>query len=278
MALATLKTSKLIVAEPLTPELFAQFGGVISSAHQLDTAQRSSANYGTATKLFKLSPVENNYAHAPSGKPATANWNLFQCRPPLHLIKDGRYVSKVLERHPFSTQTFLPMGRSSDEVAYMVIVAPTLRDKNGLPDLEGVRAFTCKGNQAVTYGAATWHAPMIALGAETDFAVLIHENGVPAEDCEEVYLDTLDVEFTTESTDVQPRKPQSEEAFQTQLDDFHGKEPLSTRDLKAKAEQLYYERKYDEVVALLDDHIGDSKGKLGEELMDIRRHSLQKLS
>lgn len=195
MVLATIKTDKKIVAEPLTPDNFAPFGGVISSSHQLEKVQSSSANYGTATKLYKVSPVTNNYEKAPSHEPATCNWNMFRCTPPTHLINGNIYHSKVLERHPYSTQTFVPMGRPRSEVAYMVIVAPTKED--GLPDVDGVKAFTVKGDQAVTYGVATWHAPMIALGDITDFAVLIHENGVADEDCQEVYLDELDVEFST---------------------------------------------------------------------------------
>lgn len=59
----------------------------------------------------------------------------------------------------------------------------------GLPDLDTVRAFVAQGNQAVTYGAGTWHAPMVALHSTLDFAVLINENGVPEEDCQEVYMD-----------------------------------------------------------------------------------------
>ncbi|GME85274.1 unnamed protein product [Ambrosiozyma monospora] len=88
------------------------------------------------------------------------------------------------------------MGRSQEKIGYLVICAPD--GKDGLPDYNKVEAFICKGNQAVTYGVSTWHAPMIALGDEDylDFAVLVHENGVPEEDCEEVtYNPGLIVEF-----------------------------------------------------------------------------------
>lgn len=33
----------------------------------------------------------------------------------------------------------------------------------------------------------TWHAPMVSLIPNLDFGVMIHENGVPEEDCEECY-------------------------------------------------------------------------------------------
>ncbi|KAK9238138.1 ureidoglycolate hydrolase [Lipomyces kononenkoae] len=194
MPLATFELSSSlgpVKATPLTPDAFAQFGGVISSAHQLQTMKSSAANYGTATKISKVSPIINNYQNAPSLKPATANFNLFRTTYPVHLMQqrgahDCLYLSGVLERHPFSTQTFLPMGVPADAVAYLIIVAENLSD--GLPDLKSLKAFVGKGNQAVTYNPGTWHAPMVALKEVIDFAVLIHENGVADEDCQEVYI------------------------------------------------------------------------------------------
>lgn len=203
MPLKTFETTEIptIVAQKLTPEAFSSFGGVISSPHQLASVKSASANYGTAVKLFKVSPIVNNYTAAPSHQSSSANFNLFRCSPPDHLIKyeangdKNVYTMKVLERHPFSTQTFLPMGISKDQIAYMVIVAKTGSD--GLPDPSTLQAFLANGNQAVTYGVATWHAPMVALNETVDFAVLIHENGVPDEDCQETYFDPgVSIEFS----------------------------------------------------------------------------------
>jgi ureidoglycolate lyase len=63
----------------------------------------------------------------------------------------------------------------------------------GLPDLSRLRAFIATGEQAVTYGAGTWHAPMIALGepdTTIDFVVVQFANDSPVEDCQEVELET----------------------------------------------------------------------------------------
>ncbi|KAK9330081.1 ureidoglycolate hydrolase [Lipomyces starkeyi] len=184
-----------VEAPPLTPEAFRQFGGVISSGHQLQTMKSIPANYGTATKISKVSPIINNFQNAPSQKPCTANFNLFRSTYPTKLIqrtgvREFVYLSGVLERHPFSTQTFLPMGVLADEVAYLVIVAENseVPSTDGLPDLKTLKAFVAKGNQAVTYNPGTWHAPMVSLKEVIDFAVLIHENGVADEDCQEVYI------------------------------------------------------------------------------------------
>lgn len=188
-----------VKAEPLTPEAFAPYGGVISADHQMATVTSSAANYGTATKVHKVSPITNNYSQAPSGKVATANWNIFRCKAPTHLISkksaDGHaeYTAKVLERHPFSTQAFIPMGQDLSKVSYIVIVAKSdgSTDDN-LPDPALVKAFVCKGNQSVTYGMGTWHAPMVVVDENIpylDFAVMIHENGVADEDCQECYFE-----------------------------------------------------------------------------------------
>ncbi|CAN6669375.1 ureidoglycolate lyase [Trichomonascus vanleenenianus] len=196
MVLATLDTTNVPVirAKPLTPEAFAPYGGVISSKHQMQTMEVLSANYGTAKKLFKVTPVINNFANCPSGKPSSGNFNMFRCSPPNHLLTynaDGiknntKYHSTVLERHPFSTQTFLPMGRDKNAKAYIVIVAKNRPD--GLPDINSLEAFVANGDQAVTYGPGTWHAPMVAIGETVDFGVFIHENGQAEEDCQETYF------------------------------------------------------------------------------------------
>ena len=196
MALHTFEVSIAITARPLSPQLFAPFGGVMSADHQIAHGQSLAANYGTATKIHKVAPVVNRYLQCPSGRSASANWNIFRCRAPTHLIAEGggaatghTYAAKVLERHPFSTQTFVPMALRLD-YAYLVIVARS-HPSTHLPDPASAEAFVCRGNQSVTYGAGTWHAPMVVIDASVphiDFAVLVHENGVPDEDCQECNL------------------------------------------------------------------------------------------
>ena len=186
-----------IIAEQLTPESFLPYGGVISADHQIKNVQSSQANYGTAIKIHKVAPIINNYKNCPSGEKETANWNIFRCTAPKHLIQHSStkstYTSKVLERHPYSTQTFLPLGQDLHKISYLVIVAKTdTSTKDKLPDPSLVKAFICKGNQSITYGVGTWHAPMVVIDEDIpyiDFAVFIHENGVVEEDVQECYFD-----------------------------------------------------------------------------------------
>lgn len=154
--------------------------------------------------MHKVAPIINNYHQCKSGKAASANWNIFRCSAPKHLIKNQVYTAKVVERHPFSTQTFVPMGQDLDKISYLVIVAKTdVTSEQKLPDPKTLKAFICKGNQAVTYGVGTWHAPMVVvdqLVPYIDFAVLIHENGVEDEDCQECYFEPgVKVDFGSRS-------------------------------------------------------------------------------
>ncbi|OAL46266.1 ureidoglycolate hydrolase-like protein [Pyrenochaeta sp. DS3sAY3a] len=274
-----------IPIELLTPTAFNQFGTVIenpadSPSARLPISQRVpppdsvSANQGFATKYLDVTHMSNLYNLAPSKKPAKAVMNMFVCKPrdlrphepsmslpsswgDLDLDDDGEDDDGkfdrqlldigILERHPFTTQTFIPMGLSAHDrhTQYLVIVAPTLpasasrrysdrpppyptptlerrksirdifararpapyasdasppsqfsrlhpsaRPKGpGLPDLKNIRAFVATGSQAVTYGAGTWHAPMVVIGDRPiDFVVVQFANDVGNEDCQEILL------------------------------------------------------------------------------------------
>ncbi|KAL8959504.1 MAG: hypothetical protein Q9193_003647 [Seirophora villosa] len=149
--------------------------------------------------------MHNLYASAPSLHPSKPAMNMFSCFP-RRLNPDARSSGKllfdveVLERHPYTTQTFIPLSSSSSggrEARYLVIVAPALAPQGkgpfqrmGPPDLDNLRAFWAHAGQAVTYGAETWHAPMAVVGEERmDFVVVQFVNGVAEEDCQEVLLE-----------------------------------------------------------------------------------------
>lgn len=202
----------LASAEPLTISSFAPFGSIISPNEEvakLDDSAKN-ANQGTAIKILQVSKIEKGlpFQNAP-------NWNLFRCFPQSHLKRSFQdsnvgcasiinHPIRVLEKHPHSSQTFLPMGRLETEISYLVVVA--LEERNtAKPDLSTLKAFTCKGNQAVTYGAGIWHAPMIVLGQlnYVDFGVLIYEvldQNCPQEDCVEEHYAETDIAISLFST------------------------------------------------------------------------------
>ncbi|KAA8568335.1 hypothetical protein MFRU_029g00570 [Monilinia fructicola] len=228
---------KIIHTKPLTQDDFAAFGTVIqnpapaimpSPAIKDLPPNAVQANQGTALKYLDVTHMKDFYGSAPSQRVANAVMNMFVCSPrsllPSHDSNiGGLFPVTILERHPFTTQTFIPLGISPSEqedVCYLVVVAPSLTpssmdetlpvpvlspqtstsygdDKKlpgrGLPDLDRIQAFLANGSQAVTYGAGTWHAPMVVVGKKPiDFVVVQFANGVGIEDCQEAELEKRD--------------------------------------------------------------------------------------
>lgn len=248
---------RTVPVRPLNGAAFQDFGEVVEDpATHDDTLSFSTieANQGSARKVLDVTHMNNHYALSQSKKAASPTVNMFVCKPRSLEQVDGNgiFPVKILERHPFTPQTFVPMGldRNDKQTAYLVIVAPTLplsqrtRDEGlvppypvappkrkpslrerllgsrpnpftndfvpsttppvtfdlspsqrpkgpGLPDLSKLQAFIARGDQAVTYGPGTWHAPMVVLGQRpVEFVVLQYANGVPVEDCQEVDIVT----------------------------------------------------------------------------------------
>jgi ureidoglycolate lyase len=81
----------------------------------------------------------------------------------------------LLEKHPGSTQVFIPMGGAT---RFLVVVALGGDE----PDLATLRAFVAGGSQGITYRPGVWHHPIIALDRVTDFFSLVFEDA-SADDC-----------------------------------------------------------------------------------------------
>jgi ureidoglycolate lyase len=187
--------------EPLTSQSFAPFGSVLQNPATSGAAIKAEqANQGSATKYADITGIENYYHLSENGRPSRLAVSMFVCSP-RRLRQDSLLDINILERHPYTTQTFVPLGLAcnSTEARYLVIVAPTLATKSkqpsastslpkgrGLPDVSRLRVFLASGHQAVTYGAGTWHAPMIVVGNEAvEFVVTQFINGVGGDDCQE---------------------------------------------------------------------------------------------
>ena len=79
--------------------------------------------------------------------------------------------AKTLERHPHSSQTFIPIKA----VRYLVIVAPDKPD--GSPDLDEVRCFLANSKQCITYRRGLWHHDMTVLDDTAEMAILMWCDG-----------------------------------------------------------------------------------------------------
>lgn len=155
-----------VIAQPIGVERYAPFGALVAAGRE--EAARS-ANHGTAQAWDALAVIDSD-----RGGAARCTASLFRCHP---WRGGGVLPIRRLERHPRSTQLFVPMRATR----YLVVVA-----HGGLaPELETLAAFVVEGPQAITYAPGTWHHPMIALGSTADFVNVLHvaDN---CDDCHEV--------------------------------------------------------------------------------------------
>jgi ureidoglycolate lyase len=152
--------------EPLTAEAFAPFGQVL----QAPLRGEASSNQGTAVRLDRVATLVNTRGGCPP--------NLAMVRA---LPQAMPLAMRLMERHPCSSQAFIPLQCAR----YLVIVAPTA--SGGGPDWAGLRAFVASAGQGINYAAGTWHHPFTALDSAADLAMLAWEDGTKS-DCEEVPL------------------------------------------------------------------------------------------
>lgn len=150
-------------AESLTRAGFAPFGQVVTA----EGVAGRSVNEGRGLRHDGLADLKHV---RPAERPVLSIYRLRPSALP--------WTMRELERHPFTSQTFLPMEAGR----YLVAAAPTCRD--GSPDLGGLRAFIGGPGQGICYRPGTWHCPLVALDREASFAMMMWEAADPAADCE----------------------------------------------------------------------------------------------
>ena len=159
--------STVIPVVPLTAEEFAPFGEVIQAYP--DVSSRPSgikvtpANDGTADKYHKLALLSSSYRE---GSGATTGISVYRCRP-LEGISNGLTTLKALERHPFTSQAFIPMGggRNSQDTADSYLVVVALNGPDSQPDLKSLKAFLASTAQGISYKAGIWRKQFCSLFA-----------------------------------------------------------------------------------------------------------------
>jgi ureidoglycolate lyase len=81
-----------------------------------------------------------------------------------------------LERHAFSSQSFVPI----DARRWLVVVAPHAAD--GGPDASRLEAFLAGPDQGITYAADTWHHPLTAIEETASFALIMWRDGTAGDE------------------------------------------------------------------------------------------------
>jgi len=128
-----------VTLQPRTREAFAPFGDVI------DIPDRAGRTYYEDT--------------------------LGNLRPGAHSSLSVSLKAETLERHEFSSQTFVPI----DVQRWLVVMAPHAAP--GGPDLGRLRVFIATRKQGVTYKPNTWHDGLTVLDWPGCFAVFMWRDG-----------------------------------------------------------------------------------------------------
>ena len=146
-----------ITPQPLTREAFAPFGDVIDIPQE-------------AGRTYYDDALGNLRGHA---KPSLS----VSLKPP---TPDRPLKSELMERHEFSSQTFIPV----DVARWLIVVAPHAAPHTGKggPDMAAARAFIASGRQGVTYKPDTWHHGLTTLDAPCRFAVFMWKAGAQDEE------------------------------------------------------------------------------------------------
>ena len=159
---------------PLAAKTFAPYGDVIEVTAD---APIRTINDGNAQRFHDLAALTLEES---GGK---ASINIFRVTPlsmPVTL--------KVMERHPLSSQTFVPL---SDQ-PFLVAVAPA-----GDLKPNAISVFLAKPSQGVNYHPGTWHHYCLALNELSDFLVV--DRVADDENCNEIRLaesDWISIDLT----------------------------------------------------------------------------------
>lgn len=153
-----------IIPQILTQQAFAAFGDVIEVS---DNSRHFAINDGFTERYHDLAAVDvtNN-----QGRTLI---NIFRSTPLAQPI-----AIKMMERHPLSSQAFIPMGEQS----YLVVVAP-----KGELNADLIQVFLASSEQGVNYHAGTWHHYCLALHQASDFLVV--DRGGEGDNCDVITLD-----------------------------------------------------------------------------------------
>jgi ureidoglycolate lyase len=142
-----------LVARPLSAEAFAPYGDVVEAP-----AQPGRAYF--ASSLGNLRPTAQPKLWILTKLPA----------PPLPL------EVKALERHEFSSQTFVPI----DIGRWLVVVAP--HAPQGGPATDQVEAFLPSPTQGVSYRPNVWHGGLTVFDRIARLTVFMWLDGTPADE------------------------------------------------------------------------------------------------
>lgn len=157
---------KVLSPEPLTQAAFAPFGDVLDTRR--DDHPTYPINDGYTQRFHGLSTVDVTGGEVILSIFETTSFGL-----PLTI--------RMLERHPFGSQSFIPIGETA-HAGFFVVVAQG-KDE---PDPASMRAFEVLPGQGVNFAAGVWHHPNIVKSRVQKF--LVADRAEPSTNLEEFFF------------------------------------------------------------------------------------------
>jgi ureidoglycolate lyase len=154
--------TRIITAQPLTRENFAEFGDVI----EIGGDSHYPINGGKAERYHGLATAE---AQGPNAQVLISMVRGTPYEFPLQL--------SMVERHPFGSQAFIPLSPRP----FVVIVCYDGGDGPGTP-----HAFLTSPGQGINYPRNLWHGVLTPVGKPQDFLVV--DRGGDGSNLEEFYF------------------------------------------------------------------------------------------
>lgn len=164
----TTHTAVPLKIQALTREAFAPYGDVIEAS---DSAHHFTINGGNTERFHDLAYID-------PGANGRAIVSIFRGQP-----RTLPFSVQMMERHPKGSQAFIPMSGHP----YLVVVAPAGKP----PTTKDIKVFLAQPGQGVNYATGTWHHPLLALEAISDFVVI--DRSGPEANCDEVELEASGV-------------------------------------------------------------------------------------
>ncbi|MDO6683075.1 MULTISPECIES: ureidoglycolate lyase [unclassified Oceanobacter] len=148
---------------PLTRAAFQAFGDVIETADR----DHFAINDGYADRFHNLADLDLTEQQ---GKPLVS---IFRARPrPRPIAVD------MMERHPLSSQAFIPLCQTP----FLVLVAPAGEP----PHPDNLTLFRTNGAQGVNFHRGVWHFPLLVEKENQQF--LIIDRGGEEKNCDLHYF------------------------------------------------------------------------------------------
>ena len=132
----------------INKENFLQYGQLISTKD----IKSENINSNTTKSFYDLVDIEilgeNN-----------------QCRVNIFKAEKRQFPLEIdmLENHPFSSQSFIPLQKTS----FIVVVAPI----SNIPNLNSIEAFLVPSEEGINFKPKIWHFPLIAI-EDSDFLTI----------------------------------------------------------------------------------------------------------